>query len=67
MNISANNFILGAENSIYLSLKYTDNLIENYLNKLDAIFRRLVSFENGEDINEYLRGPVCHTTFKRLA
>ena len=66
MNFQANNFILGAANSIYLSLTHTDNVIENYLNKLDAIFRRLVSFENGEDIKENLRGPVCPMTFKRL-
>ena len=56
-----------ATNSIYVSTAHEDQLIDKYLNELNQIFKQIKKFEDGENIDNYLEGPECHSTFKRLA
>lgn len=54
-----------ASNTIFLSSTYNKNIIDNYIKNLDPIFKKIKFFEKGKKIN-FLEGPICHTTFKRL-
>ena len=55
-----------AANSVYVSVKHTPEVIDNYFEKLDPIFSKIKDCEQGDDINNYLVGKVCHSTFSRL-
>jgi len=56
-----------ATTGFYLSTEHSDNVIENYINALDPVFKKIKKCEEKEvDINELLKGPICHDGFKRL-
>ena len=55
-----------ASNSVYVCIDHKDNIIYEYFEKLDSVFSMIADCENGQNIDELLRGPVCHTGFKRL-
>ena len=55
-----------ATNIIYVSIAHKNEFFEKYFYLLDKIFKDINSFENGEDINEKLDGPICHSGFERL-
>lgn len=55
-----------AANSCYLCIKHNNEILENYYHNLDIIFKKINNFENGESIDKFLEGPVCHDNFKRL-
>lgn len=55
-----------ASNSIYFCTEHTENLIDQYLDALDPIFKDFSEFENGRDIDQEFTGEVCHGGFKRL-
>ena len=40
--------------------------INFYLKVLDKCFKNIALFEKNQNIDEYLNGPVCQTSFKRL-
>ncbi|MDC3157357.1 hypothetical protein OA669_02285 [Candidatus Pelagibacter bacterium] len=54
-----------ASNTIFLSSTYNKNIIDKYIKNLNPIFKKIKFFEKGKKIN-FLEGPICHTTFKRL-
>jgi glutamate-1-semialdehyde 2,1-aminomutase len=55
-----------AATSCYTSLAHTPEVIEPYLEALDAVFALIASCEQGQPVQELLQGPVCHGGFRRL-
>lgn len=55
-----------AATSCYVSLAHTLEVIDAYLEELDAVFALIAECEQGRPVAELLEGPVCHTGFRRL-
>jgi len=55
-----------ASNVVYVCMGHTDNIIDKYFNEIDKIFSIISRCEQGENIDDYLEGPICHDGFKRL-
>lgn len=55
-----------ASNSIYVCTAHTDEIINSYFEKLEAVFSLIKECEDGRSIEHLLNGPVCHSNFKRL-
>ena len=55
-----------AGNSIYVSIKHSQEILDGYFDALDGIFELINQCENGRDIKKLLKGEVCHADFKRL-
>ncbi len=55
-----------AANSVYVSTEHTPEIIKGYFEALDPIFALIKQCEEGRDIISLLKGPVCHSGFKRL-
>lgn len=55
-----------AGTSCYASLSHTPDVIDSYLDHLDAVFALIASCEAGQSVDELLEGPVCHSGFRRL-
>jgi len=55
-----------ASNSVYVCTEHTDEIIENYFELLQPIFKVISECEDGKDIDGLLESPVCHSGFKRL-
>jgi glutamate-1-semialdehyde 2,1-aminomutase len=53
-------------NSIYVCTEHTQNLLEDYFLALEPIFQTIQECEDGRDVYSLLKGPVCHSGFKRL-
>ncbi len=53
-------------NSIYVCIHHKKKDINFYLKVLDKCFKNIALFEKNQNIDEYLNGPVCQTSFKRL-
>ena len=55
-----------AGNSVYVCIEHTPEIIDGYFNTLDPIFGLIKECEEGRDVTTLLKGPLCHTGFKRL-
>jgi glutamate-1-semialdehyde 2,1-aminomutase len=55
-----------AANSVYVSTAHTSDVIQSYFSALDPVFNLIKRCEEGEDVMKFLRGPICHSGFKRL-
>ena len=55
-----------ASNLIYINIFHNKKLIDNYIKKLDPVFKKIKFFENNGNISKYLKGPKCQSTFSRL-
>lgn len=56
-----------ASNVFFACTEHSPSVIEGYLEALDPVFAQIKKCEEGElDINRLLKGPVCHSGFKRL-
>jgi len=55
-----------AANSVYVSTKHTEDILDGYFNVLDPIFSIIKECEDGRDPKKLLKGPACHAGFKRL-
>jgi len=53
-------------NLIYASLAHSPETIQRYLDALYPVFNVIKKCESGDDIKSLLKGPVCHSGFKRL-
>lgn len=60
----AKGYLVG--NSVYVSTEHTDDVVDNYFDKLEPLFATVRECEDGRDVNGLLKGPVCHGGFKRL-
>lgn len=55
-----------AGNSVYVCTEHTPEVIMQYFDALDPVFKLIKECEDGRDVHELLKGPVCHDGFKRL-
>ena len=55
-----------AANCIYVSTEHTPEILDDYFAILEPIFSLIKECEEGRDVLELLKGPVCHAGFKRL-
>ena len=55
-----------ATNSIYLSIKHTDQVLKKYFENLKKIFATIGECEEGRNIDELLENPISKNTFRRL-
>jgi glutamate-1-semialdehyde 2,1-aminomutase len=56
-----------AGTSVYVSTEHTPEIVNRFFEVLDPVFAQINKCEIGqEDIMNLLKGPVCHSGFKRL-
>lgn len=55
-----------AGNSVYVCTEHTPELVEGFVQALDPVFGLVKECEEGRDVMSLLKGPVCHSGFKRL-
>ena len=55
-----------ASNLIFVSLAHTPDIVDSYFEALDPVFGLIKQCEEGRDVTSLLKGPVCHSGFKRL-
>jgi len=47
-------------------MAHTPEVIDGYFDALDPVFSIIKECEEGRDVMSLLKGPVCHSGFKRL-
>lgn len=55
-----------ASTLFYACTKHTPKLIDDYFSALDPVFSLIAECVNGRAVDSLLKGPVCHSGFKRL-
>ena len=60
----AKGFLVG--NSVYVCTEHTDPVVDAYFEALDPLFGLVRECEDGRDVMQLLKGPICHSGFKRL-
>jgi len=55
-----------AGNSLYVCIHHTKSIIDDFIKNLDPIFLLIRECDDGRDVNSLLKGPICHSDFKRL-
>lgn len=60
----AKGFLAG--NSVYVCTEHTPQVLDQYFEALDPVFKLIRECEEGRDVMSLLKGPVCHAGFKRL-
>jgi glutamate-1-semialdehyde 2,1-aminomutase len=55
-----------AGNSVYACTAHLPEIVSGFLEELDPIFCLIKECEEGRDVMALLKGPVCHSGFKRL-
>jgi glutamate-1-semialdehyde 2,1-aminomutase len=55
-----------AGNCVYACIEHTPEIIEEFFDALDPVFGLIRECEDGRDVYSLLKGPVCHSGFKRL-
>jgi glutamate-1-semialdehyde 2,1-aminomutase len=58
------NYLAG--NIMYITTHHTKEIISKYIVCLDKVFKTLHKIKTVNQIKSLLKGPVCHSTFKRL-
>lgn len=51
---------------VYVCTEHSPEVIGSYLAALDPVFGLIRECEDGRDVMSLLKGPVCHSGFKRL-
>jgi glutamate-1-semialdehyde 2,1-aminomutase len=56
-----------AGTSVYVSTEHTPEIVNTFFEFLDPIFSKISKCDSGQDdILKLLKGPICHSGFKRL-
>jgi len=55
-----------AGNSVYVCTEHTPIVVDAFFDALDPVFGLIRACEEGKNVNDLLKGPVCHGGFKRL-
>ena len=55
-----------AGNSVYVCTEHKPEIIDTYFDEVDSVFGLIRECEDGRHIDDLLRGPICHSGFKRL-
>jgi glutamate-1-semialdehyde 2,1-aminomutase len=51
---------------LYVCIDHNAEVVARYFDALDSAFGMVAECEAGRDVHDLLRGPVCHSGFKRL-
>jgi glutamate-1-semialdehyde 2,1-aminomutase len=60
----ARGYLVG--NSVYVCTEHTPDIVDGFFDALDPLFGLVKQCEEGRDVMELLKGPICHGGFKRL-
>lgn len=55
-----------AGNSVYVCIDHTNEIVQGYFDALDPVLNLIKECEEGRDVMSLLKGPICHSGFKRL-
>jgi glutamate-1-semialdehyde 2,1-aminomutase len=55
-----------AGTSVYVCTEHTPAVVDGYFEALEPVFGLIKECEQGRDVMELLKGPICHAGFKRL-
>ncbi len=55
-----------ASANVYTCTEHTQEIVDRYFEALDPVFALIRECESGRDVMSLLKGPVCHSGFKRL-
>ena len=55
-----------ASNTVYTCTEHTPEIVTDFMANLDPIFSLIKECEDGRNVIDLLKGPVCHGGFKRL-
>ena len=55
-----------AANSVYVCTEHTEQVLNDYFEALSPVFSTIADCQNGQNVDDLLEGPVCHSGFKRL-
>lgn len=55
-----------AGNSVYACIDHTPDVLAGYFAALDPVFALIKECEQGRPVDELLKGPICHSGFRRL-
>ena len=55
-----------AGNSIYACIDHSPEIVDGYFDALEPIFELIRACEEGQNVIRLLKGPICHSGFKRL-
>ena len=55
-----------ATNLMFICTEHSPEILDGYFEALDPLFGLIRKCEDGLDVKTLLRGPVCHTGFRRL-
>jgi glutamate-1-semialdehyde 2,1-aminomutase len=55
-----------ASNTVYACIDHTPEVVAEFLANLDPVFALVKECEEGLDVMNLLKGPICHGGFKRL-
>ena len=55
-----------AGNSVYVCTEHTKEIVKDFFEQLDPVFRLIKDCEEGRAVDSLLEGAVCHSGFKRL-
>lgn len=60
----AKGYLVG--NSVYVSTAHVPEVVAGYFDALEPIFALIKECEEGRNVFDLLKGPICHSGFKRL-
>jgi len=55
-----------AGTSVYVCIEHTADNVALFIDALDPIFGKIKESEEGCDVMSLLKGPICHSAFRRL-
>jgi glutamate-1-semialdehyde 2,1-aminomutase len=55
-----------AGTSTYVSTEHSPGIVDGFFEALDPVFALISECEGGKPVADLLKGPVCHSGFKRL-
>ena len=55
-----------ASNLIYVSTVHNEDIIDEYINHMSEIFKKIREFEDGLDVNKYIDNEISHEGFQKL-
>jgi len=55
-----------ATTNVYSCIEHTKNIVDGYFEALEPVFSLIKECEDGRDVINLLKGPICYSKFKRL-
>jgi glutamate-1-semialdehyde 2,1-aminomutase len=55
-----------ASTLVFVCTEHSPEIVDGYFDTLDPVFALVKECEEGRDIGALLKGPICHSGFKRL-